>query len=233
MPHPPRLVKEIEDPHEPLKSEAMFRQVRQHVEKAEPDVIIEVDSDHFVNFFYNNVPAFCLGLAEESEGPQEIWCAMSHTFKGHVPMAQDLLSYGIGSNFDLAAAHELRLDHSIMIPLHSLNPGMEIPVVPLYVNGFAAPLPNAPRCFSLGQMIRGFVDQWGGNKRIAIIASGAFAQDVGGPLRGWIDEEWVDTVSGFLEEGKYETLAGAVGDTLPLFVETDNGTAYGVWELDK
>tara|TARA_Y100000815_G_C13238233_1_gene460823 strand:+ start:36 stop:359 length:324 start_codon:yes stop_codon:yes gene_type:complete len=107
-------------------------------------------------------------------------------------------------------------------------------------------------------MIRGFVDQWGGNERIAIIASGAFAQDVGGPLRGWIDEEWVDTVSGFLEEGKYETLAGrataermavaannssellnwitltgAVGDTLPLFVETDNGTAYGVWELDK
>ncbi|MQG83179.1 MAG: hypothetical protein FI702_07670, partial [SAR202 cluster bacterium] len=76
-----------------------------------------------------------------------------------------------------------------MIPLHFLNPGMEIPVMPLYVNGFAAPLPNAPRCFSLGQMIRGFVEQWGGNERIAIIASGAFAQDVGCPLRGWIDEE--------------------------------------------
>ena len=114
VPHPPRLVKEIEDSQEPLKSEAMFRQVRQHVEKAEPDVIIEVGSDHFVNFFYNNVPAFCLGLAEESEGPQEIWSPMpQYTVKGHVPMAQDLLSYGIGSNFDLAAAHELRLDHSI------------------------------------------------------------------------------------------------------------------------
>ena len=68
----------------------------------------------------------------------------------------------------------------------------------------------------------------------------------------------MDTVSGLLEEGKYETLTGrataermaaagnnssellnwitltgAVGDTRPLFVETDNGSAYGVWELDK
>ena len=71
-PHPPRLVREIEDSPEPLKSEAMFKQVRQFVENAEPDIIIEVDSDHFVNFFYNNVPAFCVGLAEESEGPIQI-----------------------------------------------------------------------------------------------------------------------------------------------------------------
>ena len=59
VPHPPRLVREIADagPGQ-LRAEALMRQVRQYVEKAAPDVIIEIDSDHFVNFFYENVPPF-------------------------------------------------------------------------------------------------------------------------------------------------------------------------------
>ena len=69
VPHPPRLVREIQDAPGQLPAEALMGQVRRHVEKAAPDIIIEIDSDHFVNFFYDNVPAFCVGLAEEAEGP--------------------------------------------------------------------------------------------------------------------------------------------------------------------
>ncbi len=260
VPHPPRLVREIADagPGE-LRAEALMKQVRQYVEKAAPDVIIEVDSDHFVNFFYDNVPAFCVGLAEEAQGPQEIWCPMpQYTVRGHVPMARALLGYGLRSNFDLAAAEELRLDHSMMVPLHFLNPSMEIPVVPLYTNGFAAPTPTARRCFSLGRMVRRFVEQWDQDQRVAIIASGCFAMDVGGPLRGWTDENWVGTVSALLEQGKYQnlarratsqrmaaagnnstellnwiTLTGMVGDARPTFLETDDGSGYGVWDLES
>ena len=258
VPHPPRLVREIEDAPGQLPAEALMARVRSYVEKAAPDIIIEIDSDHFVNFFYDNVPAFCVGLAEEAEGPQEIWCPMpKYVVKGHVPMARALLSYGLESDFDLAAAQELRLDHSVMVPLHFLNPSMEIPVVPLYTNGFAAPLPNAPRCYDLGRMVRRFVDQWDEDKRIAIIASGCFAMDVGGPLRGWTDEDWVEMVRGLLVEGRYQelaqqataarmlaagnnssellnwiTLTGTVGDTRPLYVEVDDGSGYAVWELE-
>ena len=208
VPHPPRLVREIQDAPGQLRAEALMGQVREYFEKAAPDIIIEIDSDHFVNFFYDNVPAFCVGLAEEAEGPQEIWCPMpKYVVKGHVSMAKALLAYGLDSDFDLAAAQELRLDHSIMIPLHFLNPSMDIPVVPLYTNGFAAPLPNAPRCYDLGRMVRRFVNQWDEDKRIAIIASGCFAMDVGGPLRGWTDEDWVGTVSALLAEGRYRELA--------------------------
>jgi hypothetical protein len=258
VPHPPRLVREIADSPVELRAASLMKQVRRYVEKAAPDVIIEVDSDHFVNFFYNNVPAFCVGLAEEAEGPQEIWCPMPrYVVKGHVPLARGLLSYGLRSNFDLAAAEELRLDHSVVVPLHFLNPNMEIPVVPLYTNGFAAPTPTARRCYSVGRMVRRFIDQWGENLRVAIIASGCFAQDVGGPLRGWTDEEWSTTVANLLETGRYQTLArrataqrmaaagnnstellnwitltGAVGFTRPLFLETDDGNGYAVWDLE-
>ena len=55
VPHPPRLVFEMQQAPGKVKGEALMKQVREQVEKAEPDVIIEVDSDHFVNFFYNNL----------------------------------------------------------------------------------------------------------------------------------------------------------------------------------
>ena len=258
VPHPPRLVREMQDAPGQLRGEALFKQVAGYFEAAAPDVIIELDSDHFVQFFYSNVPAFCVGLAEEAEGPEEIWVPMpKYTVKGDVKMGRGLLGYGLKSNFDLAAAGELRLDHSMMVPLHFLNPNMEIPVIPLYVNGFAAPTPTARRTFSLGRMVRKFVEQWEGDQRVAILASGCFAMDVGGPLRGWTDDNWVETVTDLLENGKYETLArrataqrmadagnnstellnwigltGAVGDTKPLFVENDEGSGYAVWDLE-
>ena len=110
-------------------------------------------------------------------------------------MAKALFKYGVHDKFDLAAAHELRPDHSLMVPLHFLNPGMELPVIPIYTNGFASPLPLASRCLALGGMLRRFIDAWEGKERVALIASGCFAQDVGGPLRGWTDTEWMETIS--------------------------------------
>jgi len=258
VPHPPRLIREMEDAPGQLRGEHLMKQVRQYVEKADPDVIIEIDSDHFVNFFYNNVPPFCVGMAEEAEGPQEVWCPMPrYVVKGHVGMADGLLNFGLNSNFDLAAAHELRPDHSLMVPLHFLNPGMQLPVIPLYTNGFAFPIPPARRCFSVGRMVRRFIDKWDGNERVALIASGCFAMDVGGPFRGWTDEDWMSTVTRLLERGQYQalarratsermlqagnnssellnwiTLTGAVGQAKPLFVENDTGSGYGVWEFE-
>ena len=257
VPHPPRLVYEIENLPGPHRAEDLMKVVRGYVERAEPDVIIEVDSDHFVSFFYNNLPTFCVGMAEEAEGPQESWCPMPrYVLKGHLKLAQGLLEYGVHSGFDLAAAHELRPDHSLMVPLHFLNPGMDLPVVPLYTNGFASPLPLATRCLALGRTLARFIDAWDGNERVAIIASGAFAGDVGGPVRGWTDADWVETISQHLQDGQYEalakrateerifqagnnsgeilnwmTVAGAVGDTRPEFVNVDDGSGFAVWQL--
>ena len=106
-------------------------------------------------------------------------------------------------------------------------------------------------------MVRRFIDAWEGKERIALIASGCFAMDVGGPLRGWIDNEWAETISRLMSRGQYPTLArrateerinaagnnsgellnwitvtGAVGDRKPEFVEVENGGGgYAVWEL--
>src|SRR5439155_7008050 len=74
-----------------MRGEALMKQVRRYVDETEPELIIEVDSDHFVNFFYNNLPSFCIGMAEEAQGPQETWCPMPrYTVREHVPLAKTL-----------------------------------------------------------------------------------------------------------------------------------------------
>jgi hypothetical protein len=89
-----------------------MKQVRHYVEKAEPDVIIEVDSDHFVNFFYNNLPSFCIGMAEEAHGPQEIWCPMPRYREqrpGHVEI-DDGAGYAVWK-FDWVKERDERLSY--------------------------------------------------------------------------------------------------------------------------
>lgn len=258
VPHGPGLPEQVSQAPGQLPAEALMTRVRGYMEEAAPDVIIEIASDHFTNFFYDNLPAFCLGLIDEAEGPAETYCLMPHSvIKGHMPLAEGLLGFALRSNFDLAVASELRLDHSILVPLHFLTPSMDIPVVPLYVNGFAAPLPLARRCQALGRTIARFLKQWSPDTRVALLASGVFSLEVGGPQVGWTDVEWVQTVSYLLTRGDYRTLVrratpqrmaaagnvsgellnwitmtGALGDVRPLFVETDGGSGYAVWKLD-
>ena len=45
----------------------MMHEVRQHLERARPDVIIVFTSAPFVNFFYDHFPAFCVEVIDETE----------------------------------------------------------------------------------------------------------------------------------------------------------------------
>jgi hypothetical protein len=258
VPHGPTLPDEVARAPGKLPAEALMKQVREQLEAAAPDVIIEVASDHLTNFFYNNLPSFCLGLVEEAEGPAETYCPMPHrVVRGQPALARAFLTYSLRSNFDMSATEELRLDHSILVPLHFLTPSMSIPVVPLYVNGLAPPLPRAQRCLALGRALRRFIEEWDGDQRVALLASGAFSLEVGGPKMGVTDLEWVRTIKGLLEQGQYGTLArratlqrmlaagnvsgellnwitvvGALGEARPVFVQTERGRGYAAWRLE-
>lgn len=263
-PHGPMLPHEVAQAPGKLRVESLFNDVRARLEAAAPDIIIEVAADHFTNFFYNNLPQFCLGAIEEAEGPAETYCEMPHrVVKSDPVLAQDFLRHALKSKFDLGVAQELRLDHSILVPLHFLTPSMEIPVVPLYVNGLAPPLPAAQRCLALGRILGDFIRGWDPGqpgepeKRVAILASGSFSLEVGGPKMGWTDEGWMDAVTGSLHKGDYRSLArrateqrmvaagnvsgellcwitmtGALGATKPSYLETEGGGGFAAWQLE-
>jgi hypothetical protein len=88
---------------------------------------------------------------------------------------------GLDASFDLTLTEEFTIDHSITVPLEMLNPTMERPFVPFWINGIAPPLPLARRVHAAGQMVRQAIEQLPGNRRIGIVASGAISGDIGGP----------------------------------------------------
>ena len=69
----------------------------------------------------------------------------------------------------------------MLVPLHYLTDDVNKPVVPIWVNTFSAPLPTAKRCHALGKMIRGAIESLPQKARVAVLATGSFSLEIGGP----------------------------------------------------
>ena len=191
-PHNPNITSRPDkmSPEVQSKLDSAFGHLRKGLSEASPDSLLILTSDHVTNFFYNNAPMFCLGVSDTCTGPAPKEMAELRipraTLKVDTSMAKGLLNYGIESGIDFSYSHEMILDHAFMVPLSLLTPHMDLPIVPLHINGMLPPRPTAARCFRLGQQIGEYLrDDYSGN--VAVLASGSFSGDIGGPKMGSID----------------------------------------------
>jgi hypothetical protein len=76
-------------------------------------------------------------------------------------------------------------------------------VLPVFVNGLVPPLPRAARCAALGRTVAAAVRAAPGDRRVALLASGSFSLEVGGPhldqgrIFGVPDPGWAARVLGY------------------------------------
>ena len=207
VPHTPYFPAAVRGAGAASRIATLFAEIRRRLESARPDVLVLVTSDHFVKFFFDNLPAFCVGIVDEADGPHENGLDIPHhRVRGHREFARAVLAHALDTGFDLASAEELRLDHSILVPLYFLDPDARFPVVPLYVKGLALPLPRATRCYQLGQMLAKFVAGRPEHERVAVVATGSFSLEVGGPMMGRINRRWADDVGAAIREGRAKQL---------------------------
>jgi len=84
--------------------------------------------------------------------------------------------------------------------------------VPLWISTSMRPIPSARRCHALGAAIRAAVERSPLDRRVAVMASGAFSFEVGGPRMsedshvGVPAPEWALRVTELLAAGDIETL---------------------------
>jgi 2,3-dihydroxyphenylpropionate 1,2-dioxygenase len=152
--------------------------------------MIVVTPEHWTNFFLNNMPSFCLGLAEEYAGPFEEESSIGipkAVVPGHQRLASALASE-LSKTMDLSFSHELLLDHGIMVPLHFLTPSMDVPIIPIIVNCLASPMPPLARCHKFGQALRMAVDAW--SERVALVGTGGLSHWPAMPEAGKINAEF-------------------------------------------
>jgi protocatechuate 4,5-dioxygenase beta chain len=107
-----------------------------------------------------------------------------------------------------ARSARLTVDHSVMVPLHFLDPDERMLLLPIYLNGLAPPFPSAQGCLALGDDVRAIIEAWDSPLKVALVASGSFSLEVGGPriadnaIAGVPDPEWVSHVSSRLKAGQ-------------------------------
>ncbi|GAA0277164.1 extradiol ring-cleavage dioxygenase [Cryptosporangium japonicum] len=164
---------------------AKIQNFRETLTKARPDVLVMVGSDHFHQLWLDNMPQFLVGKApvydanwynEEREfGLPRMRLAGDEAFSEHI------LRQGLDAGFDLAFSNELRIDHSVTCPIITLRPEADLPIVPIYTNIFAPPLPQPKRFVQLGRTIRELVESMPGNQRVAVIGTGHLSLELGGP----------------------------------------------------
>jgi aromatic ring-opening dioxygenase catalytic subunit (LigB family) len=146
-----------------------------------PDVLIIFTDDHFNTFFLDHFPTFAIGCAEAMCGPNDQ--TPMPRYKVAVPgrLAAHIRQAALERGFDISLVQDFEVDHAVMVPLHFVTPDMTIPVLPIFINCLAPPLPKARRCFALGEAVRAAVGEWSEPLRIAVVGSGSFSLEIGGP----------------------------------------------------
>lgn len=165
--------------------EAKVERYRATLTAAQPELLVMVGADHFHQFFLDNYPAFLIGKQPRYDATfyneEREFSIPRYVLTGHERLSEFMLQGLLDRSFDMAVSHELKLDHSIICPIITTRPGADLPVVPIYTNIFAPPLPSPKRFWELGCAIREIIDAYPGPERIAAIGTGHLSLELGGP----------------------------------------------------
>jgi len=182
--------KAMADPDDVATLYAAMDDMRAALEATRPDALVVIAAEHFANFFMNNMPAYCMGMAEHYEGPIEDpdWLGIPRTRIPGVPDLSLRLVQEIMRDCDLAYAQEWKFDHGIIVPLHFLTPRFDLPVIPVNINCQGPPLSPLHRAWNFGCALRRACDAV--PERIAVVGTGGISHWPATPDSGKIDEAW-------------------------------------------
>lgn len=199
----PRLVSVIGVPHDPtlpiaarlrgagkahpgaLPALDCFAELRDMLAAARPDVIVMAGSDHLNQWFFDNMAPFMVGKPGRLKGPfpSEVrsWGLEPCDLPVHGALARHILKQGFEEGVDFAFSDEFVADHSFTIPMNFLRPQHDLPVVPLFVNLLAPPVPPGRRYAAVGSAVRACIESFPESLRAALVVTGHMANSVGGP----------------------------------------------------
>jgi protocatechuate 4,5-dioxygenase beta chain len=219
LPHNPHFPSWSADGH-PLGPEidSFYGEVAERLAAVAPEALIFITSDHY-NMFFETLPLFAIGVAEAASGPSDYPEIARRELPIDAALARYLDHRLVEAEFDVAQLQELEFDHTVIAPLGFVWPGEPIPVVPLFISAFLRPIASARRVYALGRTIaEALADRIEGPQRIAVIASGSFSVEIGGPRLfpdahvGVPAPQWTDRVVELLQAGDFDTLVSEATD---------------------
>lgn len=182
-----------------------FGRLRAHVEEAAPDLIVAFSNEHITNFLPALVPSCCISIGDSHPTVAEFNLPET-TVPNDAAFARGFVEFAYDNAFDLAYAAELNLDHGTGLPLSFLTPQYDVPVVVLLQNVIYSPMPIVGRSYQLGQLMRRFVVEEAGNRRVVLLGTGGISHWVGNARHGDVNTEFDEWFLQQIASGSYDSL---------------------------
>ena len=165
---------------------------RERIARFDPELVVLFGPDHYNGFFYDVMPSFCIGTAAETIGD-------FGTGRGVLPVPEDIAEACaeavLDAGIDAAVSYRMQLDHAFAQPLEMLFGAIDVvPVLPVFINAVAPPLPSFQRARLLGAAVGGFLRDL--NRRVLIIGSGGLSHQPPVPDLAHADAHMTDRLLG-------------------------------------
>lgn len=181
-----------------------FDHVKRWVREQKIDCLFLIYNDHISSFFFDHYSAFALGVddiyypADEGGGPRAV-----PPVKGNAALARHIAAAFVADEFDMSVFQGKPLDHGCLSPLSMLaddDGGWPGSLVPLQVGVLQFPIPNAKRCYRLGQSLRKAIQSFPDDDlRVAVMATGGLSHQVHGERCGFNNPAWDEEFLDLLE----------------------------------
>ncbi len=199
------------DKESPSQQDALlggYAAMAEHLAAAKPDVIVGIANDHLLNFRMENIPDWCVGIADRWQGPAawfRDWLNVAdYEVAGHRGLARHIVRGAGHRGVNLAFADQLLFDDNWSVPLKLLTPRYDVALVPIHMNCVMPPLPPNDRCYAFGRTLAEVIRAWPGDERVAIMATGGLSHDPGGPKYFAVDEAFDRWFLGLLDAPDHE-----------------------------
>jgi 2,3-dihydroxyphenylpropionate 1,2-dioxygenase len=171
--HTPLLKDGAADPDARDRVAAGFGALAAIVRDFDPELVIQFSPDHYNGFFYDLMPAFCIGAAARSVGDYR-------TFEGALPVpeaeARSLADSVLADGIDAAVSYRMVLDHGFVQIWDEMFGRADVyPIIPIFVNCAAPPISTYKRARLLGEAVGRWAASSG--KRALIVGSGGLSHD--------------------------------------------------------
>lgn len=173
--HSPLMTAEMEESQQGVQRQ-FFRELDScaaALHKFGPDLVVVFGPDHFNGFFYELMPAFCIGTAAEGTKDWHLEGGPLNVPRG---LAVESVRYLQSRDFDLALSHAMKVDYGITIPLYKLTGALaRYSVLPVFINCAADPRPSFRRVRAFGAAFGDSLSRQ--NMRITLVGSGGLSHD--------------------------------------------------------
>ena len=172
-----------------------FNPIHTWLDEVKPDVAVMIYNDHGLNHFLDKMPTFAVGAAAKYDNADEGWgIPVLPSFDGDPDLSWHIIDNLIANDFDITMCQEMQVDHAFTLPIKLMypnaGPNWPIRTVPVTINSVQHPLPNAARCYKLGQAIGRAIESYPKDIKVLVVGTGGLSHQLDGTRAGFINKDF-------------------------------------------